>query len=92
MTLRTVCTEQPTSWAMGLWREPAGTGQHNLGTPQAEGIGGAPRRFQLQTFIIGQGSDIERWFHNPSVPWKLQLHKSFCGNALGRDCVEPAGR
>ena len=28
-----------------LWRQPAGTRQHNLGTTHAEGIGGAPVRF-----------------------------------------------
>ena len=35
-----------------------------------------------KAFIIGQGSDIERWFHNLSVPWKVQLHNYSCGNAL----------
>ena len=43
-----------------LRRQPAGTRQHNLGTTHAEGIGGAPIRFSLPVFIIGQGSDIER--------------------------------
>ena len=65
-----------------LWRQPAGTRQHHLGTTHAAGIGGAPVRFSLPTFIIGQGSDIERWFHNPSIPWEVPLHKSSCGNAL----------
>jgi hypothetical protein len=66
-----------------LRRQPAGTRQHNLGTTQTEGIGGTPSRFSLQAFIIGQGSNRERWFHDLSVPWEAQLHNYSCGNALG---------
>ena len=47
-----------------LWRQPAGTREHKLGTTHAEGIGGAPIRFSLHAFIIGPGSDIERGFHS----------------------------
>ena len=67
-----------------LRRQPTGTRQHHVDTTQTEGLGGAPSRFSLQAFIIGQGSDIERWFHNLSVPWEAQLHNYSCGNALAQ--------
>jgi hypothetical protein len=43
-----------------LWRQPAGTRQHHLGTTHAAGIGGAPLHFSLPAFLIGQGLDIDR--------------------------------
>jgi hypothetical protein len=46
-----------------LWRQPAGTRQHNLGTTSAAGIGGAPIRFSLPAVLIGQGANRERWLH-----------------------------
>ena len=46
-----------------LGRQPAGTRQHTVGTPPAAGMGGAPIRFSLPAFLIGQGADLERWLH-----------------------------
>jgi hypothetical protein len=66
-----------------LRRQPAGTRQHKVGTTPAEGLGGAPIGCSRLACIIGQGSDIEHWFHDPNRPWEVLLHNDSCGNALG---------
>src|SRR5262249_23583009 len=64
----------------GLRGQPLGTRQDDLGPPDTEGVRGASVSFQLHTLIIGQGSNKERWFHSPSIPRELQLHKNSCGD------------
>src|SRR5262245_25426206 len=65
-----------------LRRQPTGTREHDLGSPDPEGVCGASVRLQLHAFLIGQGSNKERWFHRPSIPLEARLHKNSCGDAL----------
>jgi hypothetical protein len=67
-----------------LRRQPTGTRENDLGSPDPEGVRGASVSLQLHTFLIGQGSNKERWFHNPSLPWEARLHNNSCGDALVR--------
>ena len=66
----------------GLRGQPPGTREDDLGTPDTEGVRCAPVGLQLDTLIIGQRSNKERWFHSPSIPRETPLHKNSCGDAL----------
>jgi hypothetical protein len=68
-----------------LRRQPAGTRQDDLGTPDTEGVRAAAVGFQLPTLVIGQGANKEWWFQSPSLPLEAQWHKNSCGDALA-DC------
>ena len=52
----------------GLRRQPTGTGEDDLGTADTEGVHRTSVGLQLDTLIIGQGSDKYWWFHSPSIP------------------------
>jgi hypothetical protein len=43
----------------GLWGQPLGTRENDLGTPNTTGVRRASVGFQLPTLIISQGSDKE---------------------------------
>ena len=66
-----------------LRQHPTGTGEHDLGTTDTEGVRCAPIGLQLEPLIIGQRSNKERWFHSPSILRETPLHKNSCGDALG---------
>ena len=52
----------------GLRGQPPGTGQDDVGPAATAGVRRAAVGLQLETFIIGQGSDKEWWFPSPSIP------------------------
>src|SRR5262245_24414533 len=76
----------------GLRRQPPGTGEDDLGTADTEGVCGAPVGLQLDTFLIGQRSDKNWWFHSPSIPLEAQLHHNSSGNALRHHALPIMGQ